>query len=438
MYRTMEKKLMNWRQQTSEDGRKPLLLHGARQVGKTHLLKELGRQAFEHTVYLNFETNPAMAALFQDDITPGHLVHAIELMTKTPVIPGKTLLIFDEIQASERALTSLKYFCEMMPELHVAAAGSLLGITIHREHYSFPVGKVQSMYLYPMDFEEFLLACGEEGLAGEIRAHAETLEAFPEALHQRALALYHDYLVVGGMPEVVQSYTKTHFRDIAGVQQEILDNYASDMAKYAVPADTVKIAACYRSLPAQLAKENHKFQYRVVQHGGRAATFAAAIDWLITAGVVLPCTKVKAGELPLRAFEDVSSFKLYSSDVGLLVQQAGIPKELILKDLPNLYLGAVTENYVAQSLRAMGYDLFYWTSDQTAELDFLLQCGMEILPIEVKKGTKVRSRSLDVYRKRYNVAKAVRFSERNFGKEGTLISLPLYAVFALEDGRKSE
>lgn len=433
MYRTLEKKLLAWRQQSPKKGRKPLLLHGARQVGKTHLLQELGRQAFEHVVYLNFETDPAMAALFQDDITPQHLVHDIELMTQTPVVPGKTLLIFDEIQASERALTSLKYFCEMMPELHVAAAGSLLGITIHREHSSFPVGKVQSMYLYPLDFEEFLLACGEAELVREIRAHARTLAAFPEVLHQKALTLYHDYLVVGGMPEVVQNYTQQHFRDIAGVQQEILDNYTSDMAKYAVPADAVKISACYRSLPAQLAKENHKFQYRVVQHGGRAATFAAAIDWLITAGIVLPCMKVKAGELPLRAFEDTSSFKLYSSDVGLLVQQAGIPKELILKDLPNLYLGAVTENYVAQSLRAQGNDLFYWTSDQTAELDFLLQCGMDIIPIEVKKGTKVRSRSLDVYRKKYDVTKAIQFSERNFGLEGQLISLPLYAAFALED-----
>ena len=414
------------------EGRKPLLLHGARQVGKTHLLKELGRTTFEHVIYLNFETDAKIAALFQDDITPERLVHDIELVTKQPVLPGKTLLIFDEIQASERALTSLKYFCEQLPELHVAAAGSLLGITIHREHYSFPVGKVQSFYLYPMDFEEFLLACGEEALAKDIRAHAETCEALPDVLHQKALDFYHAYLVVGGMPETVQSYTRTNFRDIAGVQQEILDNYTADMAKYASPTDTVKIAACYRSLPAQLAKENHKFQYRVVQHGGRAATFASAIDWLITSGIVLPCTKVRAGELPLRAFEDVSSFKLYSSDVGLLVQQAGIPKELILRDLPNLYLGAVTENYVAQSLRTNGFDLLYWTSDQTAELDFLLQRGMDVVPVEVKKGTKVRSRSLDVYRKKYSAPMAVRFSERNFGRDDTLVSLPLYAAFALE------
>lgn len=429
--RRLEKELLAWRRQTVAEGRKPLLLHGARQVGKTHLLKELGRTAFEYAVYLNFETDARMATLFQDDITPERLVHDIELMMKTPVVPGKTLLIFDEIQASERALTSLKYFCEQLPDLHVAAAGSLLGITIHREHYSFPVGKVQSLYLYPMDFEEFLLACGEAALAKEIRAHAETCEALPDALHQKALVLYHAYLVVGGMPEAVQAYTRTHFRDIAGVQQEILDNYTSDMAKYAVPADAVKIAACYRSLPAQLAKENHKFQYRVVQHGGRAATFASAIDWLITAGVVLPCTKVRAGELPLRAFADASSFKLYSSDVGLLVQQAGIPKELILNDLPNLYLGAVTENYVAESLRTQGFDLFYWTSDQTAELDFVLQRAMEVVPVEVKKGTKVRSRSLDVYRKKYAAPLAIRFSERNFGREEGLVSLPIYAAFAV-------
>lgn len=432
MYRKLEEKLLAWSRQTPDEGRKPLLLHGARQVGKTHLLKALGQMSFEHRVYLNFETDMVMAGLFQKNIQPEQLVHEIELVAKTPVIPGKTLLIFDEVQASERALTSLKYFCENLPELHVAAAGSLLGITIHREHYSFPVGKVQSLHLYPMDFEEFLLACGEEALAKEIRRHVVTRDALPEVLHQKALALYRTYLVVGGMPEAVEMYTKTHFRDIADVQQEILDNYTSDMAKYAVPADAVKIAACYRSLPAQLAKENHKFQYCVVQHGGRAATFAAAIDWLVTAGVVLSCTKVRAGTLPLRAFEDVSSFKLYSSDVGLLVQQAGIPKELILKDLPNLYLGAVTENYVAESLRANECDLFYWTSDQTAEIDFLLQRGMDVVPVEVKKGKNVRSRSLDVYRKRYATRMAIRFSERNFGEADGLVSLPLYAVFALD------
>lgn len=431
MYRMIWPELLAWKDMSAEN-RKPLLLHGARQVGKTHLLRELGQRGFENTVYINFETDWNLAQLFAEDIKPEHLIQALEVMTGQPIRPGRTLLIFDEIQASERALTSLKYFCEMAPEYHVAAAGSLLGITIKREKFSFPVGKVHSLYLYPMDFEEFLLACEEERLAQMIREHVETHEPVNEAIHQKALRLYRNYLLTGGMPEVVHTYTATgSMRDVSALQQGILNDYTADMAKYAEPADAVKITACYQSLPAQLAKENHKFQYRVLQHGGRAAAYATAIDWLITAGVVLPCNRVSTGQLPLRAFADHAAFKLYSSDVGLLIQQAGIPREIILQDLPNIYTGAVTENYVAQALRAKGYDLFYWTSGQTAELDFLLQRGLDIIPVEVKKGTKVRSRSLDVYRKKNAAPRAIRFSARNFGKENGLISLPLYSVFSI-------
>ncbi len=436
MYRKLWPELLKWKNMPS-DKRKPLLLHGARQVGKTHLLRTLGQDTFEQTVYINFETDLQITELFASDITPEKLIRSIELVTGKKITPDETLLIFDEIQASERALTSLKYFCEMAPEYHVAAAGSLLGITIRREHYSFPVGKVQSLYLYPLDFEEFLLACNEADLATEIRKHVQSLEPLNPAVHQKALELYRTYLLTGGMPEVVKSYIESEsFHDVPSIQQEILDNYTADMAKYATPDEAVKITACYRSLPAQLAKENHKFQYRVVQHGGRAATYAAAIDWLITAGVVLPCTKVNTGQIPLRAFADASSFKLYHADTGLLIQQAGIPREVILQDMPNIYTGAVTENYVAQALCANGYDLFYWTSGQTAEIDFLLQRGIDIIPIEVKKSTKVRSKSLEVYCKRNPVNRAIRFSARNFGEADGLLSLPLYSVFAVEPARE--
>ena len=396
------------------------------------MLRALGHEAFANTVYINFETDMQLARMFADDITPTKLIPLIEVVSGQRITPGQTLLIFDEVQASGRALTSLKYFCELAPEYHVAAAGSLLGITIRREHYSFPVGKVHSLYLYPLTFEEFLLACGMELLAQAIREHAHTLEPLNEALHQKALELYRTYLLTGGMPEAVNAYVESHsLHDVPIIQQEILNNYTADMAKYATPADTVKITSCYRSLPAQLAKENHKFQYRVVQHGGRAATYAAAIDWLVTAGIVLPCQRVQSGQIPLRAFADASAFKLYSSDVGLLIQQAGIPREIILQDLPNIYTGAITENYVAQSLRARGYELYYWTSGQTAELDFLLQKDLDIIPVEVKKGTKVRSRSLDVYRQKNACRTAIRLSARNFGESNGLRSLPLYSVFTL-------
>lgn len=430
MRRKIEENLLIWKNKT--ENRMPLLLYGARQVGKTYILTKLGDTLFDNTVYINLETNLSVASYFSDDISPERLIRFLETTVNEVITPGKTLIIFDEIQSCERALTSLKYFCEMAPEYHIAAAGSLLGVAIHREHYSFPVGKVESMTLYPLDFEEFLWANGEERLSQEIRFAFELMTPLPEALHQKAIEFYRYYLNVGGMPACVQTFTNSgKLVLVPNVQNEIASNYVADMAKYATTADTVKIRSCFNSIPAQLAKENKKFQYKVVQRGGSAALFGESIEWLAQAGIVLKCQKIDYGTSPIAVYLDLSSFKLYMNDVGLLVMKSGVPQQTILTGELNVFMGSVTENYVAQALASNGHALFYWASEHRAELDFILQKESDIIGIEVKKGTKAHSKSLSVFIQKYRPSYSIRFSENNFGKTENTLSVPLYAVFCI-------
>lgn len=430
MRRKIEEKLLTWKNKT--ENRMPLLLYGARQVGKTYILTEFGETQFDNTVYINLETNLSVASYFSDDISPERLIRFLETTVNEVITPGKTLIIFDEIQSCERALTSLKYFCEMAPEYHIAAAGSLLGVAIHREHYSFPVGKVESMTLYPLDFEEFLWANGEERLSQEIRSAFDLMAPLPEALHQKAIELYRYYLIVGGMPACVQTFTNSgKLVLVPTVQNEIANNYVADMAKYATTADTVKIRGCFNSIPAQLAKENKKFQYKVVQRGGSAALFGESIEWLAQAGIVLKCQKIDHGTNPIAVYSDLSSFKLYMSDVGLLVMKSGVPQQTILTGESNVFMGSVTENYVAQALASNGHALFYWASEHSAELDFVLQKDSDVIGIEVKKGTKVHSKSLSIFIQKYKPSYSIRFSEKNFGKTENMLSVPLYAAFCI-------
>ncbi|HBQ64027.1 MAG TPA: ATPase [Clostridiales bacterium] len=410
----------------------PLLLYGARQVGKTYILKEFGERYFQNMVYVNLETNPAVADYFSGDISPARLFRFLETVAHEEILPGKTLVVLDEVQCCERALTSLKYIAEQAPQIHVAAAGSLLGVAVRREQYAFPVGRVESMTLYPLDFEEFLWAVNEERLAAEIRRCFGGMEPMPEALHQRAIELYRYYLIVGGMPASANKFVETgkliHSSDM---QHEIMNNYVADMAKYTTPSDTVKIRACFNSIPAQLAKENTKFQYKVVQKGGSASLFGVSIDWLEQSGIVFKALKVDHGKVPVAVYADLSSFKLYMVDAGMLVTKAGMPQQTVLTGAESPFMGAVTENYVAQALASNGYPLYYWRSEDTAEVDFVLQIHGEIVPVEVKRGEHTRSRSLDVFRKKYQPAYAIRFSEKNFGRAGDLLLLPLYAAFCI-------
>lgn len=430
MKRKIEEKLQNWKNRGS--ARMPLILNGARQVGKTYLLRQFGVECFKNVVYVNLETNQAVASYFSNDIAPERIIRYLELSAGEKIIPEETLIILDEIQSCERALTSLKYFCEEAPEYHIAAAGSLLGVAINRQQYSFPVGKVETITMHPFDFEEYLWARNKKLLCDEIRTCFEAMEPLPAVLHQEAIDLYREYLIVGGMPACINAFLeKKSFLDVPLVQNGILDNYIADMAKYSSNADSVKIRACFQSIPAQLAKDNRKFQYKVVQKGGSSALFGASIEWLHLAGIVLKCQRITHAIEPISVYSDLSAFKLYMADVGLLVMKSGLSQTTILSGGGNTFMGAVTENYVAQQMAANGHALLYWESNGIAELDFVLQKGNQIIGVEVKKGEHVKSRSLSVFVNAYHPAYSIRLSLKNFGEKDGLKSVPLYAAFCI-------
>lgn len=429
MKRKIYADLVAWK---NKPGRMPLLVNGARQVGKSYILQKFGRQAFDNYIIVNLETDRALVRHFEEGITPLPVIQYLESVHAQRIVPGKTLVVMDEIQACERALTSLKYFCEQAPEYHIIAAGSLLGVAINREKYSFPVGKVDEMTLFPMDFEEFLWAMGRDAMAAAIRAHYDTNE--PLDTHAAAVDFYNKYLIVGGMPAAVKEFAGTNsFVAVADLQNRILNEYIADMSKYADPATSIKIRACYESIPAQLAKENHKFQYSVVQKGGSATLFGEAIEWLKYAGVVLKCQKTSHGTMPIRVHVDLSDFKLYMADVGLLTMRSGVAAQAILSPLEtgHTYLGSIAENYVAQALAANLTPLLYWKNDNTAEVDFVMQKGVEVVPVEVKAGLRVRSKSLGIFMEKYRCPYGIRISKKNFGFEHRIKSVPLYAAFCL-------
>ena len=430
MKRKITQQLVEWKNSTA---RKPLILNGARQVGKTFILREFGRENYQNTVYVNLESNGMVASMFNDDISPSKLIKYLEVETGERILPNETLIILDEIQSCERAVTSLKYFCEEASDYHIAAAGSLLGVAINRNQTSFPVGKVNVIRLYPLDFEEFLTATGNDLLIDEITECYTQMSPMNEGLHQKALDLYHDYLIIGGMPEAVKAFIEANsYIDASLVQSSIIDSYTADMAKYASNSEAVKIRACYNSIPAQLAKDNKKFQYKVVQKGGSSTIFGASLEWLKQAGVILECQRVDQGTMPLPVYADQTSFKIYMSDVGLLVNKSQMSVNTIITGESNIFMGAVTENYIAQQLAAKNYPLYYWTvANSQAELDFVLQKNDKIYAIEVKKGEHVRSRSLSVFKQKYSPDYAIRFSQKNFGKTEDVISIPLYAAFLL-------
>ncbi len=432
MKRKISEQLLQWK---DRPGRKPLLICGARQVGKTYSALQFGREAYTNTVYLNFEGNPELARIFARNLEPERLIREIAAFSGQSIIPGKTLIIFDEIQASERALTSLKYFCEQTPEYDIIAAGSLLGVALNRETYSFPVGKIDMITMYPLDFEEFLWAAGEPGMSDLIRESYTKRQEF--SLHDKAMDLYRLYLVIGGMPQAVQSYVSMHdFNYVVNAQKTLETAYIADMAKYATPQETTRIMAVWDSLPAQLAKDNHKFQYKVVKSGARAYQYAAPLSWLQHAGLIHKCTCVTEGRLPLTVYANHDAFKVYMTDTGLLCAKFGIPPHVVLHAPKEIYAfrGAMTENYVMQALVANGLTPYYWIPTQgQGEVDFVCQdCQGNIIPIEVKAAEHVRSRSLNDFVKRYDSPYAIRFSGRNFGWENNLFSVPLYAVFCCQ------
>lgn len=426
MKRKIEDKLINWKKNKYH---KPLIIYGARQIGKTFSIKEFGSKFYKDMIYVNFETDLRIIKDFEENISPDFLISRLELFFNQKIEPQSTLIVFDEIQACERALTSLKYFCEDAPEYHVIAAGSLLGVTVNREKYSFPVGKVDMLNMYPMDFEEFLWAMGKDLLAEEIRVRYNNMAPLDPFSHSMAADLYRTYLVLGGMPGVINSYLKENkFHDAFSAQAAILMAYAADMTKYADTSERTKIIACYDSIPAQLAKDNKKFQYKVVAQGGKASLFGPSIDWLLTAGIVTKCEKADCGIAPLEIHKNLASFKLYMSDVGLLTQKSGVYPYDIVSGTESHFIGAVTENFIANTLERNGYKLYYWTSGGEAEIDFLIQRENQVIPVEVKSGNRVTSKSFSVFNRKYNPPYRIRLSLKNFGKENDIYSIPLYSA----------
>lgn len=413
-------------------GRMPLLLYGARQVGKTYVMQELGSEQFKNTVYVNFEAEQNIRAFFDADIHANAVIRLLEQYFHTMIIPGETLIIFDEIQMCERALTSLKYFAEEAPEYHVIAAGSLLGVAINRQQHSFPVGKVQMLTMYPMDFEEYLWAGNKELLADTIREHFESNLAMPQTLHDEALNEYYQYCIVGGMPAAVAAYfCSTPTIGQAQLRQMLLDSYIADMTKYAKEGESVRIFAAYDSLPSQLARESKKFQYKLIKSGARASQYGDSIDWLIRAGIANKCVKCTQGFMPPSAFLDLTAFKLYYSDTGLLSARTQMNLERLLGVESERFRGIYAENYVACALKSNGYELLYWESDGKAEVDFLIIRDEHVIPVECKAGDHVKAKSLNVYREKYHPHYSIRISTRNFGMVDQIRSVPLYAVFCI-------
>ncbi len=431
MRRRVSDSLVEWK---NNPKRMPLIINGARQVGKTYIVEQFGKEHYENVLYLNMEIESTLCKFLETELSPKKIIQYLEATQMQEIVPGKTLLFFDEVQACERALTSLKYFCEQTPEYHIIAAGSLLGVAVNREKYSFPVGKVDEINMYPLDFEEFLWAMNREKLAEEIKSHYANNEAMPEALHDVALDMYQKYFIVGGMPAAVVTFVETEsFIKVQPVQNNILNEYIADMSKYADPATSIKVRACYNSIPAQLAKENAKFQYKVVQRGGTATIFGEAIEWLILAGIALKCQRLEHGYIPVNAYVDLINFKLYMADIGMLTLRSKIPLQTILSpiEVDNTFLGAMTENYVAQVLASKGYEILYWQSDGKAEVDFVLQIDDVVVPVEVKKSKRNRSKSLGVFAEKYKSPYSIRISKKNFGFENGIKSVPLYAAFCI-------
>lgn len=431
MYRKIMTYLSEWK---VSPYRKPLILQGARQVGKTYALLEFGRNYYENVVYLNFETNEKLIHTFQEDIRPSYLLPILSRLAGETIIREKTLIILDEIQICERALTSLKYFCEEAPEYHIVVAGSLLGVAVNRERFSFPVGKVDIKTLYPMDMEEFLIAMGEEELVERIKTSFAMDSPMPSVLHELAMTYYRKYLVVGGMPECVKQFVETKdYILVRHTQDTILISYLNDMSKYNNLNEIKKTRLVYDNITVQLSKKNTRFQYKLIKKGGRASEFENAIEWLQLSGIVSQVYKLDQIKKPLENYRNIDAFKIYVSDLGLLCAKKDIVVDDVLYMLEDLndFKGGMAENYVYTQLNMNGYRTYYWESERGAEIDFVIQREGEIIPIEVKSADNTRAKSLSIYMKTYEPEYAIKVTGKNFGFEEGKKQVPLYAAFCI-------
>lgn len=430
MKRIIEELFIKWKESSS---RKPLLIYGARQIGKTYSMLAFGKENYENTVYCNFEASPELHYIFKQNLNPTRIINSLSAMLGVQINKGTTLIIFDEIQACEEALASLKYFNEEANEYHIMAASSLLGLAINRGHYSFPVGKVDMMTMYPLSFKEFLMATNNDQL---IKIIEESYENFQPCLfHNQALELYRTYLVVGGYPAAINEFLSSKdFNAVRSVQSTISDSYIADMAKYSTPIDMVRSIEVYNTIFSQLAKENSKFQFSVINSKARASKYESSIAWLKAANVILKNMRINEGNYPVSMYEDLNAFKIYYSDIGLLTLRMSINPISIIQNIniSDQTRGMLAESYVAEELVNLGFSLHYWTSGNSAEVDFVIQQEMSSIPLEVKSSNNVKSKSLQLYLKKYNPKYAIRVSTKNFGYENGIKSIPLYAVFCLK------
>ncbi len=430
MYRCAIEDLRKWKERKY---RKPLIIEGARQVGKTWLMKEFGRLFYADTVYVNFDSNARMAELFSSDLQTERIIMGLELYSGKKINPETTLLIFDEVQEVPRALTSLKYFCEDSPEYHIICAGSLLGIALH-SGTSFPVGKVDFLKLYPLSYREFLMAVGNERFAdllenGDFQMITNFRQVFVDALKQ--------YYFVGGMPEAVLWFIENRdFNEVREIQNRILDAYEHDFSKHAPNEIVPKIRMVWNSIPSQLAKENKKFIYGLVREGARAKDYETAIMWLSDCGLIHKVSRVNAPNLPLKAYEDMKAFKLFLADVGLLGCMVGLKQSVLLdgNDMFKEFKGALTEQYVMQQLATVsGLATYYYTNDRgSCEIDFVVDNGETVTPVEVKAEINLKAKSLKTYREKFNPPLSVRTAMTDYRREEGLVNLPLYAIGELE------
>ncbi len=426
MYRIAIEKLKRWKESKN---RKPLIIEGARQVGKTWLMKEFGKLYYSDTVYINFDSNSTMKELFDSDLNVERIILGLELYTGKKIDFNNTLLIFDEIQEVPKALSSLKYFCENAPEYHIVCAGSLLGIALH-QGTSFPVGKVDFLKLYPLSFKEFLIATGNERFADLLdKQDYQMITSFK----QKYIDALKTYYFVGGMPEVMQNFVlNKDYNEVRSIQKRIFLAYEQDFSKHAPNEIVPKIRMLWNNIPSQLVKENKKFIYGLVREGARAKDYETAIMWLSDCGLVHKVSRINAPNNPLKVYEDLKSFKLFVVDIGLLSCMVGLHQQVLLEknDLFVEFKGALTEQYVCQQLKTIeDLGIYYYTNDRgSCEIDFIIDTGKQIIPVEVKAEINLKAKSLKTYQEKFTPKLSIRTAMTDFKKEETLINLPLYSI----------
>ncbi len=426
MKRFAIQELINWKNRKNH---KPLIINGARQVGKTWLMKEFANLYYKEVLYINFERNTQMANLFDADLNTDRILLGLEIEMGHKINAADTLIIFDEIQAQPKAITALKYFYEELPQYNIVAAGSLLGVTLH-SGISFPVGKVESMELYPLNFSEFLTAIGKEQLAEQIKQkNFDILSTFKVEL----LNYLKQYMYIGGMPEVVYAFSQNKdFVEVRKIQEQILKDYANDFSKHIPQNILTKVISVWKSIPVQLSKENKKFTYNKIAENARAKDFEDAITWLVNSGLIYKVSRLKKPYLPISGYTEENIFKLFLLDIGLLSAMSHLDKKLLLEGdaLFTEFKGAITEQFVLQELVSFSnIDIAYWGNDTgSAEVDFVLQCGSLIIPVEVKSGTNLKAKSLKTYMDKFNPQYAVRTSPADYKQTANLYDIPLYMI----------